>query len=142
MEIGFFPGSFDLCHAGHVLSFKEARENCGKLIVGLQVDPSVDRPDKNKPIMSVEERQIILQGVRYIDEIKEYRTEADLVLLVRELKPDVYYIGEDWRGRDFSAKAVCEELGIRVHYLDRNHSYSSSGLRQKVYMSEYKKRAP
>src|SRR3989344_2965463 len=104
MEIGFFPGSFDLCHAGHVLSFKEARENCGKLIVGLQIDPSMDRPDKNKPIMSVEERRVILVGIRYIDEIWEYATEADLVKMVRDLKPNVYCIGEDWRGKEFSAK--------------------------------------
>jgi glycerol-3-phosphate cytidylyltransferase len=136
MEIGFFPGSFDLCHAGHVLGFKEARENCGRLIVGLQVDPSIDRPDKNKPIMSVEERLIILRGVRYIDTIKEYATEADVVKMVRELKPDIYFIGEDWRGKEFSAKKTCEELSIRIHYLTRNHNHSSSGLRQKIYASE------
>ncbi len=136
MEIGFFPGSFDLCHAGHVLAFREARAHCGKLIVGLQVDPSVDRADKNKPVMSAEERRIILQGIRYVDEIREYATEADLVEIVRELEPDVYFIGEDWKGKEFSAKAACEELGMRVHYLARSHSYSSSGLRKKICESE------
>ncbi len=138
MEIGFFPGSFDLCHAGHVLGFKEARKNCDKLMVGLQVDPSVDRVDKNKPVMSVEERKIILQGIRHIDEIKEYGTESDLVKMVRELKPDVYFIGADWKGKEFSAKQACAELGIRVHYLARNHPYSSSALRKKIYLSEKK----
>ena len=139
MEIGFFAGSFDLCHAGHVLGFKEARENCDKLIIGLQVDPSVDRKEKNKPIMSVEERQIILSGIRYIDEIKEYGTEADLVRMVRELKPVVYFLGEDWRNKESLAKKACKEMGIRIHYLVRDHTYSSSGLRQKIYLSENEK---
>lgn len=139
MEIGFYPGAFDLCHAGHILGFKEAREQCGKLIVGLQTDPSIDRADKNKPVMSMEERRIILSGIRYIDEIREYSTEADVVKIVRDLNPKVYFIGEDWKGKEFSAKKACEELGIRVYYLARNHSYSSSGLRKKICEREQQK---
>lgn len=136
MEIGFYPGAFDLCHAGHILGFKEAKKNCAILIAGLQSNPAIDRTNKNKPIMSMRERRIILQGIRYIDAIKEYDTEADLVKMVRALKPAVYFIGEDWKGKHFSAKAVCEELGIRVHYLARNHPYSSSHLRKKIYLRE------
>ncbi len=139
MEIGFFPGSFDLCHAGHVLGFTEARKNCDKLIVGLQRDPSIDRTDKNKPIMSIKERKIILRGIRHIDTIQDYNTELDLIKMVRTLKPHVYFIGEDWKGKNFSAKKACAELGIRIHYLTRNHSFSSSSLRKKIYISERKR---
>ncbi len=129
---GFFPGSFDLCHAGHILSFKEARAHCDELIVGLQSNPHLDRPDKNVPIMSMDERRIILEGVRYIDVIREYDTESELVELVRGLKPDVYFIGEDWKGKEFSCKKTCEELGITVHYLSRSHPYSTTELRKRI----------
>ena len=134
--VGFFAGTFDLCHAGHTLSFKEARAHCDTLVAGLQTNPNIDRPNKNIPIMSMDERRIILAGVRYIDAIREYDTEKDLIELVRDLKPDIYFIGEDWKGKVFSCKAVCEEMGIAVHYLSRNHPYSTSELRKRIAASE------
>ena len=130
--IGFFPGAFDLCHAGHTLSFREARAHCDTLIAGLQSNPNLDRSHKNIPIMSTEERRIILEGMRYIDTIHEYDTENQLIELVRGLKPDVYFIGEDWKGKEFSCKKLCEEMGIAVHYLSRKHSYSTSELRKRI----------
>ncbi|MSR73732.1 MAG: glycerol-3-phosphate cytidylyltransferase [Candidatus Pacebacteria bacterium] len=137
-KIGFMPGSWDLCHAGHILGFKEARAHCDKLIVGLQVDPSVDRKDKNKPIMSVEERRIILEGIRYIDEIVEYKTESDNADLVKKIKPDIYFMGADWKGRDSWHIHFMDVLGISIHYLKRDHDYSSSNLRKKIYFEEKK----
>ena len=130
--VGLYPGTFDLCHAGHVLSFEEAKGACDRLIVALQHDPSVDRDDKKSPIMSIDERRIILAAIRHIDEVVEYGTEADLVGLVRRLKPDVYFAGADWKEKRFSAQDACEELGIRVRYLSRNHHYSSSELRARI----------
>lgn len=136
MTIGFYPGSFDLCHAGHILAFKEARQYCQHLIVGLHSNPNSDRKHKNIPIMSMEEREIILQGIKYIDEIRKYDTEAQVVALVKELKPPIYFIGEDWKNKEFSAQKTCLELGIKIHYLSRNHAYSSSELRKKIYTVE------
>ena len=136
MVIGFFPGSWDLCHAGHVLGFKEARAHCDKLVVGLEIDPSVDRPDKNKPIMSVEERKIILEGIRYIDEVLEYDTEAGNAELVKKIKPDIYFMGSDWKGKDSWHVPFMKDLGIPIHYLKRDHDYSSSGLRRKICLEE------
>ncbi len=133
--IGFYPGTFDLCHAGHILSFEEARANCDILIAGLQSNPNIDRKDKNIPIMGMDERRIILKGIRYIDEIREYDTESQLIDLVRKLKPDIYFIGQDWKGKEFSCKKLCEEISIAVHYLSRNHSYSSAELRQRIINS-------
>src|ERR1700691_4529905 len=86
-KVGFTAGAFDLCHAGHMLMFEEAKGVCDHLIVGLHSDPSLDRPDsKNKPIMSVEERKIILNAIRWIDEIVVYDTEADLLNILTENK--------------------------------------------------------
>ena len=94
-KVGVTVGAFDLCHAGHILMFKEAREVCEYFIVGLQSDPTIDRPEKNKPIMSLKERRIILEAVKYIDEIFEYDTEAQLydILKKNELGIDIRIIG-------------------------------------------------
>ena len=130
--VGFYPGSFDLCHAGHMLAFKDASNECDYLIVGLHSDPTFDRPLKNKPIMSMEERRIILKGISYIDEIREYDTERDLMNLVMELQPNIYFIGEDWKNKEWTCKELCKELNIKVIYLQRKHNYSTSELRERI----------
>src|ERR1700742_4522980 len=106
-KVGITAGAFDLCHAGHMLVFKEAKTVCDYLIVALQDDPSHTPADyrgkqKNKPIMSLEERRIILEGIRYIDEIVTYNSEEELRALLIELKPDVRIIGADWKGKEYT----------------------------------------
>src|SRR6185369_1782269 len=103
-KIGFTCGAFDLCHAGHMLMFKECKEVCDYLIVGLHDDPSLDRSSKNKPIMSIKERRIVLEGIKYIDEIVEYKTEAELheYLSKNAKRIGVRIIGADWKGKPFT----------------------------------------
>ena len=137
MTVGFTCGSFDLLHAGHALMLEEARTHCDRLIVGLQTDPSIDRPDKNAPIQTVEERLIMLKSVKWVDEIHLYDTETALVELIKKLKPDVRIIGSDWRGKQFTGY----ELPIRVVFNSRDHSYSTSSLRERVLTAEMQKRA-
>ena len=132
MKKGFTCGAFDLLHAGHVLTLKEARAQCTYLIVGLHTDPSTDRDDKNRPIQSMGERRIQLEGCRYVDEIVEYGTEEALVALLEDLKPDVRIIGEDWRGKRFTG----HDLPINVYFNSRDHDYSSSELRQRIAAAE------
>lgn len=137
--IGFTCGTFDLCHAGHFLVFKEAKEICDYLIVGLEKDPSVDRPDKNKPIMSVEERLEILNGIKYIDEIFTYNNEEELYEYLKENQGriDIRIIGADWKDRPYTG----HDLPIKMHFNTRNHTYSSSELRKRVYEAEVLKNA-
>lgn len=125
---GFTCGAFDLLHYGHLLMLKEVREQCDFLIVGLQIDPSIDRPDKNKPIETVEERKIRLEGCKYIDEIITYNTEEDLYNLLKELKPDIRFVGADWKGKHFTG----DDLSIKIIFNTRNHNYSSSNLRKRI----------
>ena len=125
---GFTCGAFDLLHAGHILMFKEIREQCDFLIVGLQVDPSIDRLEKRKPIETIEERMIRLQGCKYVDQVILYKTEADLYKLLKKLKLDVRFIGEDWKGKHFTG----DDLSIKVVFNTRNHNYSSSNLRKRI----------
>ena len=129
MKIGFTCSCFDLLHAGHILMLKDSKEQCDKLIVGLQTDPSIDRPlTKNKPIQSLRERKIQLEAVRYVDDIFVYETESDLVDLLKLVKPDVRILGSDYKDKSFTG----DDLNIPIYYHERNHNYSSTNIRKKL----------
>src|SRR3990167_242540 len=102
MRRGFTASAFDFLHAGHIVMLEEAKTQCDYLVVGLQTDPTIDRPEKSKPVQSVLERWIQLRGCRYVDEIIPYDTEQDLVNLLLILKPDVRIIGSEYKERHFT----------------------------------------
>jgi len=127
---GFTCGAMDLLHPGHLLMLKECREQCDWLIVGLEVDPSVDRPDKQKPIETLEERKIRLEGCKYVDQIEIYNTEVGLYELLKKINPDVRFMGADWKDRPNYAR---DELpNMKVIYNSRKHNYSSTNLRDRI----------
>ena len=127
--IGFTCSCFDLLHAGHILMLQDARSRCDKLIVGLQTDPTIDRPlIKNKPIQSYEERKIQLEAVKYVAEVVTYNTEKDLYKLLKNLNPDVRILGSDYIGKSFTG----DDLDIEIHYHKRKHNYSTTNLREKI----------
>ncbi len=135
-NIGFTCSCFDLLHAGHILMLEDAKNQCEKLIVGLQEDPTIDRPDiKNKPIQSLKERKKMLESIKYIDEIILYKTEKDLYKLLQILKPDIRILGSDYKNKSFTG----DDLDIKIYYHDRNHSYSSTNLRKRILSAERKK---
>lgn len=129
---GITFSSFDLFHSGHVAMLKEARANCDYLIVGLQTDPTIDRPEKNKPIQSVFERYVQLEGCKYIDEIIPYATEQDLIDILLTYDINKRYIGEEYRTKDFTGKQICVDKSIEIYYNKRQHSFSTSGLRKRI----------
>lgn len=130
--IGFTCGAFDLLHAGHVLMLEECRQHCDELVVGLQSDPSIDRRTKNKPVQSFEERLTMLRSIKWVDDIVFYDTEAELYDLLEATMPDVRIVGEDWKGKEFTG----HDLPIRVVFNSRDHGYSTSELRQRVFAAE------
>lgn len=135
MKVGFTCGSFDLLHAGHVMMLQEAKSYCDYLIVAIQSDPTLDRENKNKPVQSYEERITMLKAIRHVDEITYYDTENDLCELLKRIKPDVRIIGADWQGKQYTG----HDLDIPVVFNSRNHNYSTSELRKRVYEAELKK---
>lgn len=140
-RIGITFSTFDLLHAGHIAMLSEAKNHCDYLICGLQTDPTIDRPDtKNKPIQSIVERQIQLAACRYVDEVVVYSTEQDLVDLLLILPVDTRILGVEYADKDFSGKSECAIRGIEIVFNGRDHSFSSSSLRKRVYDSEASKR--
>ena len=134
--IGFTCSTFDLLHAGHITMLEEAKHHCDYLIVGLQNDPTIDRPEKNAPIQSIVERQIQLAAVKFIDEIIVYNTEQDLMDLLLTLPIKVRVLGDEYKAKDFTGKDIAKQRGIKIIYNGRDHSFSSSSLRKRVVWGE------
>jgi glycerol-3-phosphate cytidylyltransferase len=132
---GITFGSFDLCHYGHALMFEECKQYCDYLIVGVQSDPSIDRPKKNSPIQSHTERMGIVSSLKFVDEVIPYNTESDLIKVLKEVNPDVRILGADHEGTEYTG----HELPIKCIFNTRDHGYSTSELRKRVYEAEKRK---
>ena len=131
MKIGFTCSSFDLLHAGHVQMLREAKEQCDYLIVGLQMDPALDRPkEKNQPIQTIVERYSQLKAVSYVDEIIPYSTEQDLEDILELYTINVRILGEEYRDKEFTGKDICRKRDIELFFNKRDHRFSTSKLRQ------------
>jgi glycerol-3-phosphate cytidylyltransferase len=128
-RVGIVASCFDLFHAGHILMLMEAKDHCDRLIVALQSDPSVDRPEKNKPVQALSERYIQLEACKYVDQIVPYDTEEDLYNLLAGYDWDVRFLGMDYIDRE---EFTGSDLDIPIHYCARRHNYSSSGLRERI----------
>jgi len=132
-KIGVTFSCFDLMHSGHMLMLKDSKNVCDILVVGLQTDPTVDRPHKNKPVLNFEERLIITQSIKYVDYIVEYTHESELLTILDNLNPDVRIIGTDYVGKDFTGK----DKDVEIYYHNRDvHTYSTTSLRKRVYNAE------
>ena len=136
MKIGITFSAFDLLHAGHITMLEEAKRQCDYLIVALQTDPTIDRPEKNRPTQSVVERYIQLKGCKFVDEIVPYATEQDLEDILRSFKIDVRIIGDEYKDKNFTGRTYCEEKGIELYFNVRDHRFSSSSLRKEVKEKE------
>ena len=131
MKKGVIAGNFDVLHPGYIAMFKECKANCDEFIVLLHSDPSIERPEKIKPILSIQERDELLMSIKYIDNVFVYDTEADLLKLLTLLSPDVRFLGDDYKGKKYTG----DHLGIPVHYLDRSHGWSTTKFKRLIAKS-------
>lgn len=132
IRVGITFSAFDLLHAGHIKMLEEAKRQCDYLICGLQIDPTLDRPEKSKPAQTIVERYIQLKGCKFVDEIVPYATEQDLEDILKAFKIDVRILGDEYKEKDFTGRTYCEEKGIELYFNKREHRFSSSGLRKIV----------
>lgn len=133
-KIGVIAGNFDIIHPGYIKMFKQCELNCEQLFILLQEDPSIERPEKQKPVLSVEERREILESVVYSRAILTYNTEAELLFLLKSINPDIRFLGDDYLGRDFTG----DELMIPIHWICRDHGWSTTKFK-KLIAEEYEK---
>lgn len=137
MKIGITFSAFDLLHAGHIKMLEDAKEQCDFLICGLQTDPTLDRPEKNKPTQTVVERFIKLEGCRYVDEIIPYESDEDLLDMLQSLPVDIRFVQEGIT--HFPGREYCLKEGIAIYYTKRKHRFTSDELRNLVTEKEMMK---
>jgi glycerol-3-phosphate cytidylyltransferase len=111
---------------------RESKQQCDYLVAGLQLDPTIDRPEKNKPIQTIVERYTQLKAVKYVDEIIPYTTEKDVEDILEMYQVDVRILGEEYKDKDFTGKDICRRLGIELYFNKRDHRFSSTDLRKRI----------
>ena len=123
---GVIAGNFDVIHPGYIHLFNQCKKYCNKLLVFLHEDPSLERETKLKPILTLEERILILSSLNQVDEIISYKTEAELLILLKNHKIDIRFLGDDYQNKEFTGM----EMNIPIHYLDRSHGWSTTKYKQ------------
>ena len=132
---GFVASSFDLIHPGYILMLKDAKTVCEHLICAIQVDPSQERENKNKPVQTLQERIMVLEAIRYVDEVVVYNTEQDLIKLLTNINPEIRILGTDYEDKNFTG----QNLNIDIYWHKREHNWSTSSLRKRIWQSENEK---
>ena len=128
MKKGILAGNFDVMHPGYIEMFKEASANCDCLVVLLHTDPSIERPEKLKPILSVEERKAMLLSLIYVDDVVRYTYEEQLLDLLKMGEFDVRFLGDDYINKPFTG----DNLKIPIHYLNRDHGWSTTKFKKLI----------
>lgn len=131
-KTGVIAGNFDVIHPGYIAIFNTMKEVCQYNIILLHDDPSIERPEKLKPILTIDERISILGSLKQIDRIVPYKFEHELVDLLKSIQPDVRFLGDDYRDRD---EFTGSELNIPIHYLNRDHGWSTTRFKENIVKS-------
>lgn len=127
-EIGVIAGNFDVLHPGYLKMFQEIDENCKQLFILLHDDPTIERPEKKKPILSVDERREMLKQFTWVHTILTYNTEEELYFLLKSINPDVRFLGDDYMGKSYTG----DDLGIPIHWIDRSHGWSTTKFKEAI----------
>jgi glycerol-3-phosphate cytidylyltransferase len=128
MKVGIIAGNFDVIHPGYIAMFKECKANCDRFIVLLHGDPTIERPEKLKPILSIKDRKEMLLSLEYIDDIISYNLESELMALIKGIDPDIRFLGDDYIGKSFTGS----DLHIPIHYINRDHGWSTTKFKKLI----------
>ena len=128
MKKGFVAGNFDVIHPGYIKMFNECKANCDQFTVFLHSDPSIERPEKLKPILTLDERIEVLSSIKFIDHIQSYTYENELYELIKKGGYSVRFLGDDYRNKSFTG----DDLNIHIHYLNRDHGWSTTKFKNLI----------
>ena len=126
--VGVVAGNFDVIHPGYIHMFDECKKHCDILLLLLHDDPSIERPEKIKPIFDLNERNMILSSLKQIDRIITYQIESDLYDILKTEQIDIRFLGDDYKDKAFTG----DDLGIPIHYLDRSHGWSTTKFKKMI----------
>ena len=128
MKKGFVAGNFDVIHPGYIKMFSECKNNCDHFTILLHSDPSIECPEKLKPILTLDERIEVLSSIKFINDIKSYTYETELYDLIKNGGYSVRFLGDDYRNKSFTG----DDLNIHTHYLNRDHGWSTTKFKNLI----------
>ncbi|MFF1632831.1 adenylyltransferase/cytidyltransferase family protein [Leifsonia sp. NPDC058248] len=130
-RVGYAAGAFDLFHIGHLNILKHAKSECDYLIAGVVSDEMLRLTKGISPVIPLAERLQIVSSIEFVDEAVA-ETVPDKLDMWRELRFDVFFKGDDWRGTEKGMRLEREfaEIGVEVVYFPYTMTTSSSTLRR------------
>ena len=126
--VGVIAGNFDVIHPGYIYMFDECKKHCDILLLLLHDDPSIERPEKIKPMLDLSERNMILSSLKQVDRIITYQIESDLYDILKKEQIDIRFLGDDYKDKAFTG----DDLSIPIHYLDRSHGWSTTKFKKMI----------
>ena len=128
MNVGVIAGNFDVIHPGYIYMLDECKKHCDFLLLLLHEDPSIERPEKLKPILNLNERYKILSSLKQIDRIISYQTESELYNILKQEYINIRFLGDDYKEKSFTG----DDLDIPIHYLDRSKGWSTTKFKKLI----------
>ena len=129
---GIIAGNFDVIHPGYIDMFNEMKTYVDEIHVLLHIDPSINRPEKIKPLLSVKERKMTLMALKGITEVSSYNTEKELLQLINNINPDIRFLGEDYVNKtDYTGYG----LPPKIIFLKRDHGWSTTKFKNLIASS-------
>jgi len=128
--VGYAPGAYDLFHVGHLNLLRNARQHCDHLIAGVVSDEMLERAKGRRPVIPLAERMEIVEHISFVDQVHA-EVVPDKLDTWRELRFDVFFKGDDWRGtpKGIELERRFAEVGVEVVYFPYTIQTSSTLLR-------------
>ena len=129
---GIIAGNFDVIHPGYIEMFNEMKKHVNEIHVLLHIDPSLNRPEKIKPLLSVKDRKMTLMALKGITQVSSYNTEQELLQLIIDVNPEIRFLGEDYINRtDYTGNG----LPPKIIFLKRDHGWSTTKFKNLIACS-------
>jgi len=126
---GIIAGNFDVIHPGYIEMFNDMKKHVSEIHVLLHIDPSLNRPEKIKPLLSVNDRKNTLMALKGVTEVSSYNTEQELLQLIIDVNPEIRFLGEDYINRtDYTGYG----LPPKIIFLNRNHGWSTTKFKNLI----------
>ena len=129
---GIIASNFDVIHTGYIEMFNEMKKHVDEIHVLLHIDPSLNRVEKIKPLLSFKDKKMTLMSLKGIIYVSPYNSEDELSKLIIEINPEIRFLGDDYINRtDYTGYVLPPE----IIFLMRDHGWSTTKFKNLIASS-------
>jgi len=131
--IVYTVGTFDLLHIGHLALLNHCKTLGDVVAVGVASDEVVNLYKPNVPVIPLNQRVEMLEALECVDIVRPYH-ELEYVSACKELKVDIFVIGEDWGNNphNLAVEAYLKEAGKKIIQVSYHPQTSSTKIKQRI----------